>query len=238
MARAKKKTHVIQDSTGRHSTTLLSASPIPMFGCHTRLFVMILCSAWACFSHGLRIPKRRYLPMSPGEHPGDHLKCVSMSTALITSRSWYAAVLGPNQRVAIEDEHLVEQVNRLETFVQANVQTDVPDEAERYYYLWMPPEARDQPRAEQEQDGYVHSEPLFIAATTLDRHRNCMMLNLLVQSPFWSPEQVSSTHLRSSLQAKAASFNKTCTLDMTDLFRLDVRYKLEWSGWVHNADDD
>ena len=52
------------------------------------------------------------------------------------------------------------------------------------------------------------------------------VIKQVIQSPFWSSEQIESNELKLTLEAFANS-----KLDLDYLYKHDLRYKLAWATW-------
>lgn len=179
---------------------------------YTRLVVtwFVLMYIKTLSVHAVQLPKRSYTPSNVS--PNMDLLQVSLPEASMITQTWYAKVTQSVKCIRKEDEHIVTQINRFETSIQKEI------EEERIFYIWTPPE----------QNG--HCDVLFVVMITLHLSRNEMVVDLVVQSPFWSSEQIDSIHLRTCIESKVRVRETHLKLNMEPLFVNDPRYRLEWSS--------
>ena len=169
--------------------------------------------------------------LTPGKLPNGKIKTYKMNknepekdlvyinkhTASIISRNWLENILtymvetkkeNLNLKHLTEnpDIHIIQKINKLEQYIQE--QKDI------YCFSWMP------------KCHYGNKDVLFIII--------CLKINGgytildLIQSPFWSPEQIESINLKKSLISLDNSIN------LEKLFESDLRFKLSWSTWNLN----
>lgn len=119
----------------------------------------------------------------------------------------------------LEDAHIVTSINQLEDYIQNHRQeTDV-------YMCWKPKSIRG------------IEEILFIVVAEIDIENQIFSIKQLVQSPFWSPEQISSSKLKEAL-INMNQVNNCTKIDMNYLYRHDLRYRLAWATWSLELDND
>ena len=168
------------------------------------LFVMaLLCSS----TDSLHLPKRKFIANK--KNPSSDLYKINRGQASFISKNWLASILEYKPSIAFEDEHIVRQINLLETHLQLHmVQEDV-------FLAWMP-------------KGDVEAV-LVVVVAELDASKEIFKVKLLVQSPLWCADQIKSTALKVSLE-NVAKKNEV-EIDLEDLYQVDPRYKLEWNKY-------
>lgn len=156
----------------------------------------------------LQIPKRKFIRNHA--NPSSDLRIISRSQASVISKYWLNAIVSYKPMIAKEDQHIVQQINALENHLQQhNLETDL-------YMAWMP-------------KGHV-KEVLVLVVSTIDSSNKTMRVNMLVQSPLWSSDQIKSTSLKKSLETM--SDNVDLQINFDDLYDKEPRYKLEWENWI------
>ena len=182
---------------------------------------------------------RKYLPSVPAHKD---LYKISSSKASLISKNWLENIvvtifekerkkLDDNIKKKIkpfdmskglfelEDAHIVTSINQLEDYIQNHRQeTDV-------YMCWKPKSI----------NGI--EAILFIVVAEIDKENQIFSIKQLVQSPFWSPEQISSRKLKDAL-INMNQVNNCTKIDMSYLYRNDLRYKLAWATWNLEMDQD
>ena len=112
----------------------------------------------------------------------------------------------------IEDAHIVTSINQLEDYIQNHRQEkDV-------YMCWKPKSLSG-----------IQSV-LFIIVAEINTEEKIFSIKQLVQSPFWSPEQIESNKLKEAL-INMNQINNCTKLDMSYLYEHDLRYRLAWATW-------
>jgi hypothetical protein len=156
---------------------------------------------------GLQLPKRNYVPDSIA--PSSDLYAITGRQASIISMRWLHNIVQYNPSISIEDEHSVEQINKLETYIQARMTND------DVYLAWMP-------------KGDT-KDVLFLVVSAVDTDEQSMIVKMLVQSPYWHMGQIKSLELKKALEHLACEINTELRLD--ELYNKDPRYKFEWGNW-------
>lgn len=106
------------------------------------------------------------------------------------------------------DLHIIMKINELENYIQENRK---PND---YYMAWMP------------KCIYGSKDVLFLVICQDNINGFCV--KRIIQSPFWSPDQIESTQLKLSLEGMSEF------VDMSEFYEIDYRYKLAWSTWNIN----
>ena len=107
------------------------------------------------------------------------------------------------------DLHIIVKINELENYIQEHRR---PSD---FYLAWIP------------KCVYGSKDVLFIVVCeNVDTH---CVIKQVIQSPFWSSEQIESNELKLTLEAFANS-----KLDLDYLYKHDLRYKLAWATWNLN----
>ena len=168
--------------------------------------LLIIFNFWVTV-YSIQIPNRKFVANT--KNPSSDLCVINPSQASFISRHWLNAIVTHNPTIAIEDRHIVRQINALETYFQeSTLEKDL-------YLVWMP-------------KGDV-KEPLIIIVSTVDVVDGIMRINMVVQSPLWSNNQVESIALKKSLETLAADIQTQINFD--ELYKTEPRYKLEWETW-------
>ena len=105
----------------------------------------------------------------------------------------------------IDKEDIIKRINELEQYIQENRK---PND---YYIAWIPKCVNGS------------KDILFLVVCQQKKEKFCV--KQLIQSPFWSPDQIESTQLKLSLEGMSEY------IDMSELYENDIRYKLAWSTW-------
>jgi hypothetical protein len=103
------------------------------------------------------------------------------------------------------DLHIINKINELEQYIQENRK---PND---YYMAWMPK--------------CVNGSKDILFLVVCQHKTNGFCVKHVIQSPFWSPDQIESTQLKLSLEGMSQY------VDMSELYENDIRYKLAWSTW-------
>ncbi len=178
---------------------------------YTQMKLFILCAALLVPTAQTLMPSRlpngevrRYVVNK--EAPSSDLFAVERKEACIIAKHWMNNI-AVQPEVPQEDAHIVERIDRLCDFAES-------DEDERNVYLvWMPKG--------------VMRDVLFITIINVGVH---LTVCLLVPSPYWDSTQIDSHKLKEALHHLACESGYS--LDLTFLYKNDVRYKLAWSD-VH-----
>jgi len=137
------------------------------------------------------------------DSPSSDLYAVRDTEACIIAQHWLNNIVAqPN--VPQEDAHIVERIEKLHEFVEAN------DDEHYIYLLWMP--------------NGVLRDVLFIALLRIDKD---IAVSLLVPSPYWDSPQIGSYKLKQALQHLADEAKQP--LNLETLYKNDVRFRLSWS---------
>lgn len=141
--------------------------------------------------------------------PSSDLRPISGSQASYISRFWLDAIIKNKPSIAIEDKHVVGQINRLENHIQNNFND------KDMYLAWMP------------QGDTI--EVLFLIVLKVDIYKQQMIVQHMVQSPNWSYDQIKSSKLRNSLKDTASKSGTI--LCLTQLYKAEPRYHIDWEYW-------
>ena len=147
---------------------------------------------------------RRYVPNK--QAPSGDLYAVERKEACIIAKHWMNNIAAQPE-VPQEDAHIVERIERLCDFAESD------DDGRNVYLVWMP-------------DG-VMRDVLFITIVHVGVD---LTVSLLIPSPFWDSTQIGSYKLKQALHHLGDKSGYS--LNLTSLYKNDVRYKLAWSD-VH-----
>ena len=180
------------------------------------LYIIMLTRVYSLSPGRLPNGKIKTYKMNKNE-PYKDLTYINPSIASLITRNWLENILtymveskkenlNLNDLNENPDIHIIQKINKLEQYIQE----------QRYIYCfsWMP------------ECHYGNKDVLFIII--------CMKINGgytildLIQSPFWSPEQIESTYLKETL------FSLDKSINLEKLYESDLRYKLSWSTWNLN----
>ena len=170
--------------------------------------LLVLISYSFIRGDSLQIPNRKYTPNKV--NPSSDLRTISGSQASTISRHWLNAIMSYKPTIAKEDKHVVDQINTLETHIQAHM-------TERDLYLaWMPVgDAK---------------EVLFVVVSSIDISNKRLVVKVVVQSPFWYMDQIESSELKVALTDLATNIGTE--LNLEHLYLSNPRYRLEWGSKI------
>jgi hypothetical protein len=178
-----------------------------------RFFYLFLFSAYALTPGHLPNGKIKKYVSSP--EPYKDLVMIGHSKASLVSKNWMENILThliakeKNKRfISYRDNpdlHIIMKVNELENYIQENRKSN------DYYMAWMP------------KCIYGYKDVLFLVVCQDNMKGLCV--KRIIQSPFWSPEQIQSTDLKRALESMSKH------VDMSELYENDIRYQLAWSTW-------
>jgi len=120
--------------------------------------------------------------------PSRDLELITSSEASCISKGWMNNLM-ENQEPFLEDP-VINDINRFEKYVQDH--RDFKD----MYFLWKPTTITGR------------SIPLFIVCCDTNSLTNSLNVHCLIQSPWWTPERISSKHLKNALDYKGVSSYK------------------------------
>ena len=159
-----------------------------------------------------KLPGGKLKKYISNKNPKEDIIVIDRSRASIISRNWLENILNYEINKKINertnsmnhDNHIVMKINELETLIQ--------DNTEYIYLSWMP------------KCIYGSKDVLFlIVCQYIDDMFN---VKLVIQSPFWSHDQIKSQMLKDALCDYTN--NK---INLNELYNNDIRYKLSWSTW-------
>ena len=156
-----------------------------------------------------RMPNGNIKKYIPQININNEIVVVEPRVASIISWNWMTNILNYNSLnnedlYSSPDLHIITKINELEGLYQ--------DENEYVYITWMP------------KCIYGSSDILFIIVCELKDDKYKILL--IIQSPFWSPEQIESYKLKDAL------YNYTNNnIELNEFYDNDLRYKLAWSTW-------
>ena len=163
----------------------------------------------------------------PNKKPELDLELLAPSQALRISKSWMQNIiedyidckninfgdkLENKSYPMITDFHILDSINSLEKII-------IEDNVNDLFFAWIP-----------ETELNYHQVLFLIVA------ENCtseFKIKMLVQSPFWSPSQIESVHLKNSLTEISILYG-FANVDLEFLYKHDLRTKLAWSTWNLN----
>lgn len=161
------------------------------------------------------LPNGKLKKYISSDNPHEDLVMIGHSKASLISKHWLDNILThliareKNKRfISYRDNpdlHIIMKVNELENYIQENRK---PND---YYMAWMP------------KCIYGSKDVLFLVVCQDKTNGFCV--KRIIQSPFWSPDQIQSTELKTALESMSQH------VDMTDLYYYDPRYELAWSTW-------
>lgn len=152
--------------------------------------------------------KKTYVSRNP---PHEDLILITSSKASFVSKHWLANIINHmtsrDKRYYHEhpDLHIINRINQLENYIQENRK---PND---YYLAWIP------------KCNSGSKDVLFIIVCQ-SNPSGCYVKHV-IQSPYWSPDQIGSCELKRALESLNSS------MDFTVLYDTDMRYKLAWSTW-------
>ena len=165
------------------------------------------------------------------ESPRSDLIKIERGKASIITRNWLeniilevfndkrrAKVDNMNKNIFDYDNlHIVSNINGLETSIQGTYQKKNKDKT-NLFMAWYP------------EGNHGRKEVLFIIFLILYLDKKELVVEQIVQSPFWDPMQIDSKYLKFALE----DLNKQhddITLNLDHLYENDIRFKLAWSTW-------
>lgn len=174
------------------------------------MYRRLTCILLMLYSNGvssLKVPPRKFTPNKLS--PASDIRSISGSHASTVSKYWLQSILQKTSNIAKEDEHIVNQINRLESYIQEHL-------SERNIYMaWMPQGSS--------------NDVLFLIVSSIDISQKTMNIHLLVQSPTWSMEQIESVEMKKALVDVAR--NSGTQLSLLELYKNEPRYSLDWNNW-------
>ena len=170
------------------------------------------------FCYGLRpsqLPNGKIKKYISSNKPSEDLVMIGHSQASLISKNWLENIMThiiareKNKRfISYRDHpdlHIIMKTNELENYIQENRKKN------DYYMAWMP------------KCIYGSKDVLFLVICQDTTAGFCV--TRIIQSPFWSPDQIDSVELKKALESMSQH------VDMSELYNYDVRYKLAWSTW-------
>lgn len=148
------------------------------------------------------------------ENPCRDIETVDSSKVSFIAKHWVNNIMVAPQ-INKEDKHILERIKRLDLFVQ------YCDGPQIRFMVWKPLGPYD--------------EVLFLVVSRIREKRNgdFLCVKLLIQSPFWDSEQINSKELKNALESLCKE--SEMKLDLSFVFEMDMRYKLEWYDFASNA---
>lgn len=163
----------------------------------------------------------------PNKNPELDLKLLTSSQALGISKSWMQNIIEDNidyknfnidnqlenkSYSMITDFYILDSINSLEKII-------IEDNYNNLFFAWVP------------ETKLSYHPVLFLIVA--ENCTNEFKIKMLVQSPFWSPSQIESVHLKNSLTEISILFG-FANIDLEFLYKHDLRIKLAWSSWNLN----
>ena len=155
-----------------------------------------------------KLPGGKLKKYIPNNDLKEDIVLIDYLRASIISRNWLENILRyDNYGIVTNDNHdihIIMKINDLETLIQ--------DNKEYVYLSWMP------------KCVYGSKDILFIIVC---EHVNDLFnIKLVIQSPFWSHDQIKSQMLKDAL----CNYTNN-KINLNELYDNDIRYKLSWSTW-------
>lgn len=148
----------------------------------------------------------------------EDIKLIDYRTSSIISRNWLENILNYEIQKKIKmklntnhdnhDNHIIMKINQLEGLIQ--------DDNEYIYLEWTP------------KCIYGSKDVLFLIVC--ENKNDIYNIKLIIQSPFWSQEQIKSQLLKEAL----CNYTNN-QINLNELYDNDIRYKLSWSTWNLNT---
>ena len=83
------------------------------------------------------------------------------------------------------------------------------------------------------------NEILYIIICKLLINEKQLNVETLIQSPFWDPRAIKTEHLKNALvDLNYITDNQKMSISLEKLYERDFRYKLEWSTWFLENDNN
>jgi len=136
--------------------------------------------------------------------PSRDLELVTSSEASCISKGWVDNIMENQEPFDL----VMNDINRFEHYVQDH--RDYKD----MYFIWQPKTITG------------NSTPLFIVCCDTDSITNSLNVKCLIQSPWWTPERISSKHLKNALDYKGVSSYKNTFYG--ELKEHQPRYYMSW----------
>ena len=164
---------------------------------------------------------KKYIPNK--NNPKNDIQLITSKQATLVTRNWLENILNSininellntNNVRESEDKHIITRINELEQYIQNH---NNKNNSKDIYLAWMP------------KCNSGNKDVLFIIVAEFIVKENIFYIYQLIQSPFWSPEQIESNELKISLNDFTTSNGFNIKLDK--LYSHDLRYKLAWSIW-------
>ncbi len=140
------------------------------------------------------------------------LTLLSPQRTRFIAKHWENNILNGGLEIRKEDAHIIERIDKLYDIIDSTE----PGDKRILYLSWSPL-------------GAIR-EVLFLVVAEIDVEREKFVVKLVIQSPFWEPRQIESRHLKYALEDLVEDIEEV-TLDMTELYGSDSRFRLAWLSW-------
>tara|TARA_A100001015_G_scaffold316104_1_gene429556 strand:- start:3077 stop:3706 length:630 start_codon:yes stop_codon:yes gene_type:complete len=195
--------------------------------------------AWSLKPH--QFPNGKLVKFSPNKmSPSKDLVRLEPGKASIITRNWLENIIlevmndekSDSQKnknfkkrniFEYDNLHIVTHINQLETHIQETFSVKKKNDQLDLFLAWKP------------KGNHGRNEVLFIIFLKLIVDKKELVVKEIVQSPFWDPVHIDSNYLKMALE-DLNSQNDNVTLVLDYLYENDIRFKLAWSTW--NLDKD
>lgn len=154
------------------------------------------------------------------ENPRRDLSLISKKRINIVTKNWLENIMNHithNKKkyrkniLSHDDLHIVTGINDLWRNIES-------DDKSYIYFSW-------EPKCEQ-----GLNDILCIIVVKLIVEERQMIVENIIQSPFWDSQQIETTYLKKSLIDQNDVLNMS-TLSFEELYKNNIRYKLSWDTW-------
>jgi hypothetical protein len=135
----------------------------------------------------------------------------------VIAKHWENNIMNGGVEIRKEDKHIIARIDELYEIIDT---IDRGDDS-IMYMSWTPRGAL--------------REVLFLVVIKIDVEQEKFVVQLVLQSPFWEPQQIESRHLKYALEDLANKIDGV-TLDFSQLYARDSRITLSWLTWNNVKD--
>ena len=178
-----------------------------------------------------KLPNGKILKFNPDKKTLiNDLQILSPGQASLITKNWLENIvlditnkknnkdkdLAKNYFFEYDDLHIITSINKLEQYIQESFEKN--DKHKNLFIAWYPLGI------------HGRREVLFIILVQLNIFTKEFLVKHLIQSPFWSSEQIDSIILKQTLIEQNKENNCT-TINFDYLYENNLRYKLAWNIW-------
>ena len=178
-----------------------------------------------------KLPNGKILKFNPDKKSLiNDLQVLSPGQASLITKNWLENIvlditnqknnkdkdLNKNYFFEYDDLHIISSINKLEQYIQDSFEKN--DKYKNLFIGWYPLGI------------HGRREVLFIILVQLNIFTKEFLVKELVQSPFWSSEQIDSIILKKTLIEQNKENNCT-SINFDYLYENNLRYKLAWNTW-------